>query len=253
MSRKQLDILFAGGAGVLAVIMLVLGFVLADQNSFAKDYVKGELGAQRITFATTEDLANDAKNNPDNPVGTWKDGSVCLTENAGKSLETGKQAECYGKYYIAMHMARSAENLKFSAPIDVTIAGQKQTLTSMEGQTYATIGTIRSALAADQKALAESGDKAAADARQKDVDGAASLRTTMQTGETLKGLLLTSYGFSIFGEKAGLAANVAFAAAVVIFIVAIAGFAHAFMEARRTRTAAATSTATTKGATLEPR
>ncbi|MBK6562628.1 MAG: hypothetical protein IPI33_11245 [Dehalococcoidia bacterium] len=234
MTRKQLDLVFSGGAAVLAVIMLILGFVLADQNAFAKDYVKGELAAQRITFATEEDLAADAKANPDNPVGTWKEGSKCLTEYAGKALETGKQAECYGKYYIGMHMARSAKNQKFSAPIEVTLAGTKQTLTTMEGQTYATIGTIRTALAADQKALADKGDKTAADARQKDVDAAASLRTTMQTGETLKGLLLTTYGFSIFGEKAGLAAGVAYAAAAVVFVVAAAGFVHAFAWSKKT-------------------
>ena len=90
------------------------------------------------------------------------------------------------------------------------------------------------ALAADQKALADKGDKTAADARQKDVDAAASLRTTMQTGETLKGLLLTTYGFSIFGEKAGLAAGVAYAAAAVVFVVAAAGFVHAFAWSKKT-------------------
>lgn len=254
MNRKQLDLVFSGGAAVLAIIMLVLGFVLADQNAFAKDYVKDELAAQKIFFATEEDLAADAKANPDNPVGTWKDGSSCLSENAGKPVETGAQAECYGKYYIAMHMSRSAKNQKFSAPIDVKLGGSDKavTLTTMDGQTYATIGTIRTALAADQKVLADKGDKAAADARQKDVDAAASLRTTMQTGETLKGLLLTTYGFSIFGEKAGVAANVAYAAAVVVAIVAVAGFAHALFG---TKTAAADAkTATAPGATgLEAR
>jgi hypothetical protein len=236
MSRKALDILFSAGGGLLAITLLVLGFVLADQKAFADDYVKEELGAQRITFATTEELANDAKANPDNPVGTWKPGSSCLSEYAGQAMQTGKQAECYAKYYIGMHMARSAKNQKFSAPIDVTIGGEKQTLTTMEGQTYATIGTIRTALAADQKALADKGDKAAADARQKDVDAAASLRTTMQTGETLRGLLLTTYGFSIFGDKAGLAANVAFVAAAILAVVSIAGFVHAFLEFRKSRT-----------------
>ena len=239
MSRKQLDIVFSGGAAVLAIVMLVFGIVMASQQSFAKDYVKTELAAQKITFATDEELATDAKNNPGNAVLDWKAGSVCLSENAGKAMTTGKQAECYAKYYIGMHMARSAVNQKFSAPITVKIGGNEQTLTTMEGQTYATIGTIRTALAADQKALAEAGNKAAADARQKDVDAAASLRTTMQTGETLRGLLLTTFGFSTFGDKAGLASSVSYAAAVVLAIIAIAGFAHAYFEWRRTRTVTA--------------
>jgi hypothetical protein len=237
MSRKALDILFSTGGALLAITMLVLAFVLADQNAFADDYVKTELGSQKITFATTEELEKDAAANPGNAVTDWKEGSVCLTENAGKALETGKQAECYAKYYIGMHMARSAQNQKFSAPINVNIGGADQTLTTMEGQTYATIGTIRTALAADQKALADSGNKAAADARQKDVDAAASLRTTMQTGETLRGLLLTSYGFSIFGDKAGLAADVAFIAAAILGVVAAGGFVHAFLEYRKGATA----------------
>ena len=249
MSRKALDLVFSAGGAVLALIMLVLGFVLADQAAFADDYVKDELGAQRITFATQEELDKDKAANPDNAVTEWKAESSCLVENAGKALETGKQAECYGKYYIGMHMSRSAKNQKFSTPIKVTIAGKEETLATMEGQTYATIGTIRTALAADQKALADKGDKAAADLRQKDVDAAASLRTTMQTGETLKGLLLTSYGFSIFGEKAGLAANVAYAAAAVLFIVAIAGFVHAFLEARKPAPAAKTTTNAVPGQT----
>ena len=252
MSRKQLDILFAGGAVVLSVLLLVLGFVLIGQKNFADDYVKTELSAQKIYFASDEDLANDAKNNPDNPVGTWKEGSSCLSDYAGQLMTTGKQAECYAKYYIAMHMSRSAANQKFSAPIEVTLGGQKQTLTSMEGQTYATIGTIRTALAADQKKLADAGDKTAADARQKDVDAAASLRTTMQTGETLRGLLLTSFGFSTFGEKAGLASTVAFIAAALIFVLGAAGFAHAFFFTKEAQAKQAkTSTPTAAG--LEPR
>lgn len=236
MSRKALDILFSTGGALLAVTLLVLGFVLADQKAFADDYVKEELGAQRITFATQAELDKDKATYPDNAVTEWKSGSSCLVENAGKALETGKQAECYGKYYIGMHMSRSATNLKFSSPIKVNLEGQEQTLSSMDGQTYATIGTIRTALAADQKALAEKGDKAAADLRQKDVDAAAGLRTTMQTGETLKGLLLTSYGFSIFGDKAGLAADVAFVAAGILAVVAAGGFVHAFLEYRKTST-----------------
>ena len=50
---------------------------------------------------------------------------------------------------------------------------------------------------------------------------------TLFRGETLRGLLLTSYGFSIFGERAQQAADVCFAVALVLFLAAIAGFIHA--------------------------
>jgi len=50
----------------------------------------------------------------------------------------------------------------------------------------------------------------------------------MFKGETLRGLLLTSYGFSIFGEKAALAAMLSFLGALVMLLASIAGFIHAF-------------------------
>ncbi len=57
---------------------------------------------------------------------------------------------------------------------------------------------------------------------------AESLARTLQTGETLRGLLLTSYGFSIFGERAQQAAWVCYLVALVLLLASIAGFVHAF-------------------------
>ena len=51
--------------------------------------------------------------------------------------------------------------------------------------------------------------------------------TTLFQGETLRGLLLTSYGFSIFGERAQQAAWVCYLLALVLFLASIAGFVHA--------------------------
>ncbi|HEX2783130.1 MAG TPA: hypothetical protein VHN36_06060, partial [Ilumatobacteraceae bacterium] len=58
-------------------------------------------------------------------------------------------------------------------------------------------------------------------------------------GETLRGLLLTSYGFSIFGDRAGLAANVCFAAFALMVLLSIAGFVHAATAKRQAARAAA--------------
>lgn len=219
MKRRTLDIIFATGGIFVAALLVVLGFVLADQQAFAKDYVKGELGAQKIYFssAPTEDELK------------WKPESVCLEENKGKLMETGKQAECYAKYYIAKHMDTSAKNLKLSAPITVKQGGQDVTLSTMEGQTYGTLGAIRTALTNDAKAAKEAGDTAKSEARTKDADAVGSLRTTMQTGETLRGLLLTTYGFSIFGDKAGLAASVLYGLGGLMVLLSVAGFVHAFI------------------------
>lgn len=46
-------------------------------------------------------------------------------------------------------------------------------------------------------------------------------------GETLRGLLLTTHGFSIFGERAAQAAWVCFAVALVLALATAAGFVHA--------------------------
>jgi hypothetical protein len=50
---------------------------------------------------------------------------------------------------------------------------------------------------------------------------------TLFRGETLRGLLLTSYAFSIFGDGSQTAAYVCYILAFVLFVAAIAGYVHA--------------------------
>ena len=120
MKRRTLDIIFAGGGIVVAVLLLVLGLVVGGQAAFADSYVATELGAQKITFATADKLTDAEKN--------WQPGSTCLVTYAGKDMTTGPQAECYAKYYIREHMHASAESAGFP------------------GATYATLGSIRTDL-----------------------------------------------------------------------------------------------------------
>jgi hypothetical protein len=202
MSRRTLDFIFSGGGAALAALLVILGFVLQDQGSFAHSYVKGQLGEQKITFAAADKLTDAEK--------SWKPGSSCLTENAGKLMETGKQAECYANFYIALHVETAAKNAGFP------------------GETYATLGGVQAALRTQVADAKAKNDTAAADAAQKKLDSATSARGTAQTGETLRGLLLTSYGFSIFGEKADLAGTVCFIIAGILAVLSIAGFWHAF-------------------------
>ena len=203
MKRRTLDIIFAGGGLLVAVILVALGFALLTQYTFAQDYVKEELSAQKITFATADKLTDAEKN--------WKAGSACLVTYAGQVMQTGPQAECYAKYYLAEHMDASAKNAGFP------------------GATYATLGPIRTDLSAQVAAAKAKGDTTAAADAQKKLDAATSLRSTMQTGETLRGLLLTVYGFSAIGEKAGLAANIIFGLAALMAALSVAGFIHAFI------------------------
>src|SRR6185436_16304669 len=113
--------------------------------------------------------------------------------------------------YIAKHMDNSAIAAGFP------------------GATYATLGTIRTGLSADITAAKAKGDTAAAADAQKKLDAATSLRTTMQTGETLRGLLLTVYGFSVLGDMAGLASTLLYGLAAILFLISIAGLVHAFV------------------------
>jgi hypothetical protein len=203
MKRRTLDIIFAGGGLLVAVILVGLGFALLTQYTFAQDYVKEELSAQKIVFATADKLTPEET--------TWKAGSACLVTYAGQTMETGPQAECYAKYYLAKHMDTSAKTAGFP------------------GATYATLGGIRTDLSAQIAAAKAKSDTTGAADLQKKLDSATSLRTTMQTGETLRGLLLTVYGFSAIGEKAGLAANIIFGLAALLAVLSVAGFVHAFI------------------------
>ena len=64
---------------------------------------------------------------------------------------------------------------------------------------------------------------------QKQLTDVTAQRETAFKGETLRGLLLTSYGFSEFGVKAGQAATVAYLAAGLLFLLALAGLIHAYV------------------------
>jgi len=203
MRRRTLDIIFASGGMAVAVLIAVLGFAIVSQAQFASEYAKTELSAQKIVFSAADKLTAEEK--------TWKAGSTCLVTYAGQTMETGAQAECYAKYFIALHMETSAVNAGFP------------------GATYATLGSIRSDLSTQIAAAKAKNDTTGAADLQKKLDSATSLRTTMQTGETLRGLLLTVYGFSVIGEKAAFAGTIIYGLAALMAALSIAGFVHAFV------------------------
>ena len=194
MKRRTLDLLFSIGGLLFGLLLLVLGLVLQNQADFASSYVKDQLSQQKITFTPAENLHGE------------QDDAPCLTDYAGTPLDSGKKAECYANEYIAFHLDESASGAGY------------------EGDTYATLGTPQRKLAADLKAAQEAGDDTTElEAQVAAVNG---LRDTMFKGETLRGLLLTTYGFSIFGDRASLAALVCFIAAGLLVVLALAGFVH---------------------------
>jgi hypothetical protein len=82
---------------------------------------------------------------------------------------------------------------------------------------------VKEATAANDPALADLKTQLAAVTGQ---------RETLFKGETLRGLLLTSFGFSVFGVKAGQAATVAYIVAALLALLALAGLIHALKTPR---------------------
>ena len=193
MKRRTIDLIVSGGAVVLAGLLLVAGLVLTSNANFANDYVKAQLAQQNITFKTADTLTAEERQSP------------CLVKYAGQQLTTGKQAECYANEFIGLHLKSTAG-----------------------GRTYAELGGVQTDLRAKVAAAQQSNDPALADL-QKQLAEVNQQRETVFKGETLRGLLLTSYGFSEFGVKAAQAALVAYLAAALMLLVGIAGLVHGFM------------------------
>ena len=196
MKRRTLDVLFSAGGIALAALLLVLALVMTSNANFSKNYVKDQLGQQHITFKPAATLTpEEAK-------------SACLVKYAGQSLTTGKQAECYANDFIGLHVK--------------AIAG---------GQTYADLGAPQSALTAKVAAARTANDPALPDL-QKQLADVTAQRDSLFKGETLRGLLLTSFGFSVFGVKGGQVATVAYIVAGLLALLSLAGFFHALRTSK---------------------
>jgi hypothetical protein len=194
MKRRTLDFVFsAGGLGV-AVLLLILGLVMTSNANFAKSYVKNQLVEQRITFKTAKTLTAEEKK------------SACVVKYAGKALTTGKQAECYANEFIGLHV---------------------KSIPGAAGKTYSEIGDVQTDLRAEIAAAQKTNDPSVA-GLQKQLTDVTAARETVFKGETLRGLLLTSYGFSVLGAKGGQVATVAYLVAGLLALLSFAGFAHAF-------------------------
>ena len=198
MKRRTLDILFSVGGLGLAGLLLVLGIVMTSNANFAKDYVSDQLAQQKITFKTVDTLTAEEKKAP------------CLVEYAGQQLTTGKQAECYANEFIGLHVKTTA---------------------NANGMTYSELGGPQTALRTKVAEAQKAGDPTLP-TLQKQLADVSAARETLFKGETLRGLLLTSYGFSVFGVKGEQVATVAFVVAGLLALLAPAGIVHAFRTPR---------------------
>jgi hypothetical protein len=166
---------------------------MTSNANFAKDYVRDQLSQQQITFKTVDALSDEEKQ------------SANLVKYAGQQLTTGKQAEVYANEFIGLHLRNTA---------------------NANGMTYAQLGAPQSELRAKVAAAQKANDPALPDL-QKQLADVTAARDSMFRGETLRGLLLTSFGFSEMGVKAEQVATVAYIAAAVLALLGVMGLAHA--------------------------
>jgi hypothetical protein len=190
MKRRTIDLVASLSGLVVAVILLVGGLVLTSNANFAANYVHDQLSQEKITFKTADTLTAEEKQ------------QACLVQYAGQQLTTGVQAECYANHFIYLHLQ--------------TLAG---------GKTYAQLGDVQADLRNQINAAQASNAPNLADL-QKQLADVTATRATVFQGETLRGLLLTSYGFSQFGTKAAEAATVAYTGSALMFLLALLGFWH---------------------------
>ncbi len=179
----------------LFVGAVVLGGISLWLGGFIQDNVRNELVAQQINFPAAEQLSDAERQIPG------------VLENAGRPLTTGNQAQAYSEY-IGLHMQESAEAAGYP------------------GAVYATLGGIQRGLRAEVAAATEAGDDAALEQAQAELTAATNLRNTMLTGSTLRGTLLSAYGW----DNVATGVRVAGAFIVVLGLVFLVLFVY---EVRR--------------------
>jgi hypothetical protein len=240
MKRRTLDIAFSAGGVIFSLLLLVVGLILTNQKNFAVTYVHDQLQEQQISFKPVDALATEedfqatllkslgSQDAVDAFIAqynvTSEANSKCLNKYAGQQMLNGKQAECYANDFIRLHALESSI---------VTSTGLKlPDGTAVDGVSY-TYSTIAGPITAAKLAVTDAKDAGASEedlaALQATADKLQSLRVdTLLRAQFLRGSLLTTYGFSVFGERAGQAAWVCYIAAIVLFVLSIAGFVHAF-------------------------
>jgi hypothetical protein len=202
MRLRTLNIVLCVGGAFLGGMLVVLGLILQNQADFAKSYVHDQLSDQQITFATIDELGPSERDDPN---------ASCLEDFASQPLTTGEQAECYANYFIAIHLSEIND-----------------------GRTYAETALDQVDASAAALKAKTSGAADASDLEVK-ADQLATETQALFRGGTLRGLLLTNYGFSVLGARAAQAAVIVFAVALILFIASIVGVVHVFLTSRDTR------------------
>jgi hypothetical protein len=177
--------------------LLVLATAMMGNANFSDRYITDQLSKQRITFKAADALTEAERSKP------------CVVANAGKPMLTGKQAECYANDFIGTHIQGIGR-----------------------GRTYAEMEDVRNGLLA-QIATAQANGDPELPKLQKELGELTGQREALFKAEMLRGTLLTSFGFSTLGEKAGQAATVAYGAAGLVLALSLGGLVYGARAGRR--------------------
>jgi len=176
---------------MLGVITLVVGATLIGMGRFVQDNIRTELASQQISFSPADALSDEEKAVPG------------IVENAGQPLTTGNQAKIYASL-IGLHLQEAAKGAGYP------------------GASYATLGGEQRKLKAAVADATTASDDAALKKANADLTAVTNLRNTMLTGNTLRGNLLSAYGW----DNAATGIIVAGAIALVLGIVFLVLFVY---------------------------
>jgi hypothetical protein len=199
---------------MLGVISLVVGGTLLGLGQFVQTNIRSELAAQQITFSEADGLSDAERAIPG------------VVENAGLPLTTGNQAKVYSEY-IGLHLHESAEEAGYP------------------GAAYATLGGPQRELRAAVAEATKAGDEAAIEQAEADLAAVTGLRNSMLTGATLRGNLLSAYGWD------NVATGVLGAGAVTL-VLTLVFFVLFVYELRRGHLAPTEELSSAQGHALKP-
>jgi len=173
---------------VLALGALVVGGAALAMGRSVQDNIRNELAAQQITFTAEDKLSDEERQLPG------------IVENAGQPLTTGNQAQVYAGL-IGLHLREAADEAGYP------------------DAAYATLGGLQRELRAAVTTATESGDQAAIDEAQAQLTAVTNLRNTMLTGNTLRGNLLSAYGWDNVATGITLGGAFILVLALVFFVL----------------------------------
>ena len=187
LPRRTIDKLLVAIGLVAAIVFAAAGAMLMWGSNFAEDYVHDELASQNVVFPDADSLREEGRDD--------------LVKYADEQVTTGPEAEAYASF-IGGHLEGIAD-----------------------GKTYAEIDDRGAA-----QAVVDARESGASEAEIAELQATANelktQRDTLFRGETLRGLLLSSYAWATVGAIAGIAAYVAFAGAAVLLVLVVAGVIH---------------------------